>query len=98
MREQSAPKIHLFVCANRRDASSPLGSGCGDRGEEVYGALKKKVAEAGAYATVWITKTHCLGICPRKGCTIAIYPEGTIASEVTTSDALQILEDRWTGM
>ena len=30
-----APKLHLFVCANVRDASDPLGAGCGARGEAV---------------------------------------------------------------
>jgi (2Fe-2S) ferredoxin len=95
MREQKqVPTIHFFVCANRRDETSPLGAGCAERGEEVYAALKKRVAEKGAYAAVWITKTHCLGICPKQGCTIAVYPEQTIVSEVSPGDALAMLEER----
>ena len=70
MRDAPAPRLHLFVCANRREGS-PLGPGCGDRGEELYAALKREVASRGAVATTWITKTHCLGICPARGATVA---------------------------
>ena len=94
MHEQKLPQSHFFVCANQRDPASPLGAGCGDRGEEVYAALKEAILSKGAVATVWITKTHCLGICPRTGCTIAVYPDGAIASEVTTEDAIRMLEER----
>lgn len=73
MRDAPAPRLHLFVCANRREGS-PLGPGCGDRGEAVYAALKREVSSRGAVATTWITKTHCLGICPARGATVARYP------------------------
>ena len=91
MREHAAPKLHVFVCANRRDASSPLGTGCAERGDAVYDALKQWVADRGAYADVWVTKTHCLGICPKTGCTIALYPEGKIMSGVSAEDAIDEL-------
>jgi predicted metal-binding protein len=91
MREHAAPKRHLLVCANRRDASSPLGTGCAERGDAVYDGLKKWVAERGLYAQVWVTKTHCLGICPKSGCTIAVYPDGKIISEVSLEDAIDEL-------
>jgi hypothetical protein len=83
--------LHLFVCANRRDADAPLGPGCGERGEAVYDALKRLVAARGTHATTWVTKTHCLGICPKSGATVAVYPEGRIVSEVEPTDAGSLL-------
>ena len=72
MRDAPYPQLHLFVCAHRREGS-PLGPGCGERGDELYDALKREVAQRGAHATTWITKTHCLGICPKQGATVARY-------------------------
>ncbi len=95
MRPHAAPKLHVLVCANQRDSTSPLGIGCGERGAAVYAALKDWVAERGLYAPVWVTETRCLGICPRSGCTLALYPEGKIVSEATVEDALALVEDRW---
>lgn len=93
MRDAPSPRLHLFVCANRREGS-PLGPGCGDRGDEVYDALKREVAARGAVASTWITKTSCLGICPRSGCTVARYPGGgSIVTEVTPADAPALLEE-----
>jgi len=89
MKDAPAPRLHLFVCANRREGS-PLGPGCGDRGEAVYAALKQEVAARGQIATTWITKTHCLGICPQRGATVARYPassaKGGIVTEVEPAD------------
>ncbi len=96
MRDAPAPRLHLFVCANRREGS-PLGPGCGDRGEELYASLKREVARDGAVATTWITKTHCLGICPQRGATVARYPagaagrNGNILTEVEPTDAAALL-------
>jgi predicted metal-binding protein len=68
-----APKLHLFVCANRRANGDPLGEGCGDAGDAVFAALKAEVAKRGAFGAVWVTRTYCLGICPKRGCTVAVY-------------------------
>lgn len=82
-----SPSVHFFVCANRRPADSPLGPGCGDAGEALFAALKGEVARRGVYRAVWVTKTHCLGICPRQGCTVAVYPQQRIVADVETADA-----------
>lgn len=91
MREERGPRLHLFVCANRR-SGSPLGPGCGDHGDAVYAALKTGVTDVRG---VWITKTHCLGLCPKQGCTVARYPSpassGTLFTEVTPADAVALL-------
>ena len=79
------PRLHFFVCCNRR-AGSPLGPGCGDRGDAVYGALKSRVQERGETASTWVTVTGCLGICPAKGATVAIYPRSAIVTEVFPED------------
>jgi len=71
-----------------------LGPGCGDYGEAVYAALKTEVARIpGGTADVWITKTYCLGICPRRGCTVARYPAPRpIVSEVMVEDVPALLQ------
>ncbi len=69
------PAVHLFVCANSRPATDPLGAGCGARGEEVFLAAKAEVRARGLGASVWVTRTHCLGICPARGCAVASYTE-----------------------
>jgi (2Fe-2S) ferredoxin len=94
MREHASPKLHVFVCANRREENSPLGTGCAERGDAVYAALKSWVAERGLYAQVWVTETRCLGICPKSGCTIALYPEGKIISETSVEGAIALVEAR----
>ena len=44
-----------------------------------------------AFNSVWVTKTHCLGICPKSGCTVAEYPRGVIYRDVETSDVVGLL-------
>jgi (2Fe-2S) ferredoxin len=82
-----APSVHLFVCANRRPADNPLGPGCGDAGDAVFESMKAEVAKRGAYRAVWVTRTQCLGLCPKRGCTVAMYPRQRIVSEVELADA-----------
>jgi hypothetical protein len=85
------PRLHLFVCTNRRDASSPLGTGCADRGDRVYQRLKDEVARRGAYRDVWVTQTGCLGLCPKQGATVAVYPRQRILVEVEENDCDALL-------
>jgi len=91
VRHVPTPPLHLFVCANRRSPNDPLGPGCGDAGEAVYAAMKDEVARRGAYRTIWIAKTHCLGICPKRGCTVVRYPSGDVFAEVEVADAAMLL-------
>jgi (2Fe-2S) ferredoxin len=86
VRDALRPRLHFFVCANRREGS-PLGPGCGAHGDAVYDALKQAVA--GDVRGTWVTKTHCLGICPKHGATIARYGDEiapAIKTEVTPAD------------
>jgi len=96
MKDTIRPTLHVFVCANRREGS-PLGPGCGDHGDALYDALKIAVAKGGTVRDTWIAKTHCLGICPKVGATIARYParegHGPIETEATPSDVGAILSE-----
>ena len=88
---QRHPLLHLFVCANRRE-DSPLGPGCGERGDALYDALKAEVAARGEHTTTWVTKTHCLGLCPKRGATVARYPSSEpILSDVEVADVRALL-------
>lgn len=73
------PRVHLYVCVNRRAASDPLGEGCGERGEVVFAELKKRTSH-------WVTRTQCLGLCPKRGCTVALAPSMQYVVEVEPSD------------
>jgi hypothetical protein len=67
--------------------------GCSDRGDKVYDALKAEVAARRKVAEIWITKTHCLGICPARGATVARYPDvdPPIVTEVEVGDVDTLL-------
>ena len=86
------PRVHFFVCANRREPDSPLGPGCGASGEELVSTLKRLAMQSGQAQSVWVTETRCLGVCPAKGATVAIYPRSSIVSEVLASDAAVLFE------
>jgi hypothetical protein len=93
-----APAVHFFVCANRRPADSPLGTGCGDSGEAIFAELKAEVARRGAFRAVWVTKTHCLGVCPARGGAVAIYPGQRIVTEVLGSEARALFDGATAGV
>lgn len=83
--------MQLFVCVNERPPDDPLGPGCGQRGLAVYDALKQEVAARGEVSGVWVTRTHCLGICPAQGCTVALAPQGRVFREVVPADVPVLL-------
>ena len=93
MRDAVSPRVHLFVCTNRRDDAG-LGPGCGARGDALYDAFKEAVRLHGWIADVWVTRTKCLGVCPKKGATVARYPHAhPIVADVLPEDAGALLED-----
>lgn len=91
------PSLHFFVCNNRRPADHPLGPGCGARGESVFAGLKERVAIDRDYQRVWVTQTGCIGVCPRRGATVAIYPEGRILTEVGPEDVDPLYDEAVVG-
>jgi (2Fe-2S) ferredoxin len=98
------PRLHLFVCANRRPLDSPLGPGCGAAGDVVFDALKEEVAARKCFGDVWVTRTECIGLCPREGATLAVYgaregtTSGSIVIEVHPVEARRLLERELTAM
>ena len=86
------PETHIFVCVNTR-VDTGLGEGCGDRGERVWEALRREVVARRKLATVWITRSHCIGICPKAGATLATFPRRAILSGVLPEDAARVLDD-----
>jgi hypothetical protein len=97
VRDAIKPSLHLFVCTNAtRGEGSPLGPGCSEHGEAVYDALKREVASRGKTRETWITRTFCLGICPKNGATVGRYPprEGhsPIETEIVPEDVASLLE------
>ena len=92
------PRLHLFICSNRRPEDSPLGPGCGAAGDVVFDALKAEVAARRCFGEVWVTRTECMGLCPREGTTMAAYglrgaaSGGAIFTEVVPEDARSLLE------
>lgn len=82
---------HLFVCVNRRSPTDPLGAGCGDRGDALYRELKSCVARGGLATRVWVTRTHCLGVCPKQGAAVATMPPYRLFTGATPEDAAELL-------
>ena len=92
-RAELEPRLHLLVCTNRRAPGDPLGGGCGDRGDALYAELKARVAGRGDARAVWVTRTYCLGVCPKSGATVAAHGAGELRvfSEVEPRDSTELL-------
>lgn len=92
MREVSLrPRLHVLVCANVRDPDAPLGPGCGEHGESVYDAFKREVDHRSAHQSIWVARTRCLGVCPKRGATVIVHPGAVVMSEVEPEDVSAVL-------
>lgn len=85
------PRRQLFVCTNARADGDPLRSGCGSVGPAVFTALKGAALRRGLSRDLWITRTHCLGHCPEKGCAVALHPQNLHLIEVSVDDLAELL-------
>jgi microcystin degradation protein MlrC len=79
------------VCVNRRAEDNPLGGGCGARGDDLHAALLGEIGRQRLYATVWLSRSYCVGACPRTGAAVALTPGGTVLTEALPTDAVEIL-------
>lgn len=86
------PRVHLYVCCNRRDANNALGPGCGAHGDVFFDALKQQIQQQSLVQTVWVARTSCLGFCPKKGCAVGMAPGPTYWVEVETKDVSEMLK------
>lgn len=82
----------IFVCTNRRADGDPLGTGCADRGEQVWSNTRQLVMRMGLGARLWVTRTQCQGLCPKQGCAVTLVPTGRILVEVTSNDAQSLVQ------
>lgn len=88
-----APRVQLFVCTNVRAAEDPLKSACGAHGLPVFNALRAEASRLGVSGAVWITRSGCLGHCPRDGCSVVVYPRGGQWTDVRTEDTEALLRE-----
>lgn len=87
---------HVFVCLNERAKDNPKGD-CHHKGApEVFGELKKRVAEEGLRGRVRVNRAGCLDQCA-KGCSIVVYPEGVWYGGVKPSDVDEIVQSHLKG-
>ncbi|MFO0658607.1 MAG: (2Fe-2S) ferredoxin domain-containing protein [Polyangiaceae bacterium] len=83
---------HVFVCVNRRREDDPLGGGCAARGDSLYTACRNLIAARGLFSKVWITRSYCLGVCPRVGAAVSVSPSGALFTEVEPSEAPLVID------
>lgn len=64
-----------------------MGTGCGDRGEAVFERLKQ--LQLSGRTRMWVTRTGCMGFCPKAGASLAYVSAGRyeMFSEATPDEA-----------
>lgn len=88
--EQVPYRRMIFVCANT-DVKDGRPA-CGLRGGlEICGALKDEVKKRGLKGKVRALKSGCMDIC-EKGPNVMVFPDGTLHSGVSESDAPGLME------
>lgn len=87
------PDKHVFVCTNRRPPGSDMPS-CGPNGGgDVLAAFLRERAERGLVRIVYVTQAQCLGVCPRAGATVVVYPDATWYVGVNDGDVAEIFRE-----
>lgn len=87
-----APRAQIFVCTNQRAEDDPLKSACGAHGTAVFDAIRSEVRARGLLAALWVTRTGCLGQCPREGCSVVVHPAGAQLVDVRVEDASAVVD------
>lgn len=83
---------HILVCVHERD-NSTMPCCRNTHGELVYQRLRDWIEKHGMLASIWITRTGCLGWCNLGGATLVIYPEGVWYRAVQPGDVDEIIEN-----
>ena len=91
------PRRHVFVCTNRRLADAQMPSCAPNGGGDVLEAFLHARAQQGLYRAIYITQSLCLGVCPTRGSTVVVYPEGVWYVGVTVADVAQIFDEHIVG-
>ncbi|MBT4446031.1 (2Fe-2S) ferredoxin domain-containing protein [archaeon] len=81
------PKLHVFVCVNDRTQRRPGMPSCAPSiTMETVKQVKYWIMQQGLTHKVLITKTGCLGICPKNGAVLVIYPMQRWVTEIKSAD------------
>jgi hypothetical protein len=72
VRVASGAATQILVCVNQRPETNVLGPGCGARGERLVSLLLHRVAQTQSYAQFWVSRTHCQGLCPKRGASVVV--------------------------
>jgi (2Fe-2S) ferredoxin len=88
---------HFFVCTNRRSGDSPLPSCAPHGAEHVLAALRQARDVYRLAGSVFVTEAQCLGMCPKEGTTVVVYPEGVWYRVVTDADVRAVVDDHMVG-
>jgi (2Fe-2S) ferredoxin len=92
------PERHVLVCTNQRPDGPDAMPSCGANGStEVLSAFLRERAAAGSMRSIYITQCLCLGVCPERGATVVIYPEGTWYVGVEAQDVAEICREHVVG-
>jgi (2Fe-2S) ferredoxin len=83
---------YLFVCVNRRAEDNPKGCCAAKDSEEVYKALKAKIAARGlARSDARVCTSSCLDQCAT-GVTVLVEPDHFFYGHVTAADVPEIVD------
>ena len=86
------PKLHLFVCVNDRTKRSPDMVSCAPEvTQETVKQVKLWILQNGLVHDVLITKTGCLGICPREGGMMVVYPRGRWITGIKSAEDIIVI-------
>ena len=66
-------------------------------GTDIAAAFRSARAEHGLGGSVFVTETLCLGVCPRDGVTVVVYPEAVWYVGVTLGDVSEIVASHMLG-
>ena len=89
------PKLHVFVCVNDRTQRRTDMASCGPTiTTETVKQVKHWIMQNGLTHQVLITKTGCLGVCPKKGGVAVIYPSQRWVTEIQDArDVVQVIKE-----
>jgi (2Fe-2S) ferredoxin len=86
---------HILVCVN--DRSDGRWS-CGHHeGLAIYEALKAHVKSHGLVQKVWVSRTGCLGLCPKEGVLLKVDPGDTWYEGLTLAELPSWIETQLAG-
>jgi (2Fe-2S) ferredoxin len=85
-----SPKLHVFVCINDRTTTRPDMTSCAPTiTKDTIKKVKYWIIEQGLTHQILITKTYCLGICPKSGGVMVVYPQGRWVTQIKSAEDIK---------